>query len=74
MTPFGRNSSAFVDMVWGAADVVGGATLLRRTSPEVDASADANGWLIALEAGSVCWSVFMVLYEVAKRTRQNQHQ
>lgn len=63
LTPFGRNSPAVVNVVWGFMNFVGGYLLLRRTDRRTGVKADAAPRLIALTAGALIFSSWGAIYE-----------
>ncbi len=72
LTPFGRDSSAAVNLLWGAINFVGGIFLLGWTDRKAGASANSHEWLMALLAGSLFWSLFMAVVEEAQFTHRTQ--
>ena len=72
MTPFGRDSSPAVNLLWGGINFLGGIFLLRWTDRKVGASANSHEWLMALLAGGLFWSLFMAVVEAAECTHRTQ--
>lgn len=66
ITPFGRDSSPMVNLLWGAINFVGGCLLLRRTDRKTDAKAEPEAWLLPLLLGELFWASFGVIYELRK--------
>jgi len=62
LTPFGADSSALVNALWGSIKLIGGYLLIRRADKQTGAMADLKTWLIPYDAGCVYWSLFDVLY------------
>lgn len=65
MTPFGRDSSADLNLLWGAINLAGGIFLLRSTDRKAGVSPAEHQWLMALLAGGLFWSVFMTIVEAS---------
>ncbi len=72
LTPFGRDSSATVNLLWGAINFLGGIFLLRWTDRKVGASAEDHEWMVALLAGGLFWSLFMAVVEAIEFTHRLQ--
>ena len=70
MTPFGRDSSAQVNLLWGLVNLFGGVFLIRSTDRKASAHLSAHQWLLALLAGGLFWSVFMVVMEASGFTHR----
>jgi hypothetical protein len=70
MTPFGPNSSAEVNLLWGVLNLLSGLFLIRSTDRKTQADPSAHQWLMALLAGGLFWSVFMVVMEASGFTHQ----
>jgi len=64
LTPFGRDSSASVNLLWGLANFIVGYLLMRYADREAQAQANAKTWLVPYEAGRVFWSSFGLLYSL----------
>ena len=69
ITPFGRDSSPLVNLLWGAVNFACGCLLVSRTDRRADAGADPDAWLLPLLAGGVFWSSFGVVYELLLKGR-----
>ena len=70
MTPFGRDSSAEVNLLWACINLLSGIFLIRSTDRKAGVHPLAHEWLMALLAGGLFWSVFMVLMEASGFTHQ----
>jgi hypothetical protein len=70
MTPFGRESSAKVNLLWGLLNLFGGVLVIRSTDRKARAELSAHDWLLALLAGGLVWSVFMVVVEASGFTHR----
>ena len=63
LTPFGRDSTAGVNLLWSGINFVSGYLLFRIADRHTGAaSANAATWLVPFETGRFCWSLFGVLY------------
>jgi len=62
LTPFGRNSSALVNLLWGLINFAGGHLLVRYADGRAGKRVDSKAWLIPYEAGCLFWSLFGVIY------------
>jgi len=62
LTPFGQDSSALVNLLWGFINFAGGYLLVRYADRQARAKADSKAWQIPYEAGCLFWSLFGVLY------------
>ena len=62
LTPFGRDSSAPINGLWGCINFVGGYLLVRYVDKKTGATADSKLWQLPYEAGCLFWSLFGVLY------------
>lgn len=67
MTGFGRDSSPPVNVLWGAINLAAGCLLVSGADRRAGAEASARAWPVALEAGSVSMSLFMVTYKLLHR-------
>jgi len=73
ITPFGRDSSAGVNLLWSGINFVSGYLLFRLADRQegVANEADAKAWMLPYEAGCLCKSVFGVLYSWFAVSRQH---
>ncbi len=62
ITPFGRNSSPLVNLLWGLINVAMGYLLMRYADKRTDKNADSTAWQLPYEAGTLFWSLFGVIY------------
>ena len=63
LTPFGRDSSAGVNLLWGGVNFASGYLLVRFADRHAgETKANAKAWLVPYEMGRFCWSLFGVLY------------
>lgn|GEM_PF-1700203 len=63
LTPFGQNSSPFVNLLWSGMNVASGYLLVRFGDRRENVNtADSKAWQIPYEAGCLALSVFGVLY------------
>ncbi len=63
ITPFGKNSSPSINLLWSAINVACGYLLVRfADSRAVGNKVDSKGWQIPYELGCFSLSVFGVLY------------
>ncbi len=63
LTPLaGRDSSPAVNLAWAAANLLGGALLLRDPAP-AGHPARWDARLVAFEAGYLAWAVWMTVWE-----------
>jgi hypothetical protein len=63
LTPFGQNSSPFVNLLWSGMNVASGYMLVRFADKRtVVSKVDSKAWQIPYEAGCLALSVFGVLY------------
>ena len=69
ITPFGRNSSAAVNGLWGALNFGAGYLLLRTIDRRRHTTAADKTWLLPYGIGAVCWSLFGVGYSLLTRKR-----
>lgn len=67
MTPFGRDSSPLVNVLWGAINFVGGCLLVLNGDRQASAGARSRAWPVAMEAGSLLMSLFMIIYKLTHR-------
>ena len=62
-TPFGQNSSPWVNLLWSGMNVASGSLLVRLADRrEHINTADSKTWQLPYEAGCLALSVFGVLY------------
>jgi hypothetical protein len=63
LTPFGRNSSAFVNLLWSGINFTSGYLLVRFADRrEGRNKADSKAWQLPYEAGCLSLSMFGVFY------------
>ena len=63
LTPFGENSSPFVNLLWSGMNVASGSLLVRFADRREHVNtADSKAWQIPYEAGCLALSVFGVFY------------
>jgi hypothetical protein len=63
LTPLGRNSSPFVNLLWSGMNFASGYLLVRFADRRAGVNkADSKAWQIPYEAGCLALSVFGVLY------------
>lgn len=63
LTPFGRDSSPEVNLLWSGINFASGYLLVREADRHTaESSANATTWLVPYEAGRFCWSLFGVSY------------
>jgi hypothetical protein len=62
ITPFGRDSSPAVNLLWGLINFLSGYLLVRLADRQTGAQADSKTWQLPYEAGSLFWSLFGVIY------------
>ena len=63
ITPFGANSSPFVNLLWCGMNVASGYLLVRFADRQENVNlADSKAWQIPFEAGYLVLSMFGVLY------------
>jgi len=64
-TPFGPNSSPFVNLLWSGMNIASGSLLVRFADRQEYVNiADSKAWQIPYEAGCLALSVFGVLYSL----------
>ena len=62
LTPFGHDSPALVNLLWGLINFAAGYLLVRYADKQTNAKADSKAWQLPYEAGCLFWSLFGVLY------------
>ena len=62
VTPFGRHSSAPVNLVWGMLNAGSGYVVLRLADRRSGATVDGTQWQLPFMIGCVCWSSVGVVY------------
>ena len=62
ITPFGRNSSPLVNLLWGCINVAVGYLLMRFADSRADKRASSTSWQLPYEAGTLFWSLFGMIY------------
>ncbi|BCL84729.1 hypothetical protein ccbrp13_71940 [Ktedonobacteria bacterium brp13] len=63
LTPFGRDSSPEVNLLWSGINFASGYLLVRIADKHAgDSSAHTTTWLVPYETGRFCWSLFGVFY------------
>lgn len=63
LTPFGQNSSPFVNLLWSGMNVASGYLLVRFADKRaVVSKVDSKAWQIPYETGCLALSVFGVFY------------
>jgi len=62
ITPFGRNSSPLVNLLWGLINFAAGYLLMRFADSRAEKKADSTAWQLPYEAGTLFWSLFGVIY------------
>ncbi len=62
LTPFGRDSSPQVNVLWAIMNFLGGAWLVRATDRQREAHADDTAWLVPYEIGCAGMALFGVYY------------
>jgi hypothetical protein len=73
MTPFGRDSSAVINGLWGLVNILGGYLLLRTTDPKLGGQEESHAWLLAFLSGGLFWSLVMVVVELSGFTHRTPH-
>jgi len=61
LTPFGRDSSPSVNLLWSLINFAGGHLLMRYADKQAG-DATSQAWLLPYEAGRFFWSSFGLLY------------
>jgi len=72
LTPFGRNSSPAINLLWGCINPTIGYLLVRVTDSKTSANQTAStAWQLPYEAGCAFWALFGVGYSwvAARRER-----
>lgn len=69
VTPFGRSSSAAVNLLWGLLNAGGGYVFLRWADRSTGATQDETTWQLPFEAGCMFWSAFGVGYALFNERR-----
>ena len=63
LTPFGRDSSPGVNLLWSGINFASGYLLVRFADRHTgEDKANGKMWLVPYETGRFCWSLFGVLY------------
>ena len=63
ITPFGKNSLPYVNLLWCCMNVAGGCLLARYADRKENVrTADSKAWQIPFETGCLALSIFGVLY------------
>ena len=62
ITPFGRNSSPLVNLLWGLINVAAGYSLMRFADSKEGKKSGSTAWELPYEAGTLFWSLFGVTY------------
>ena len=62
ITPFGRNSSPLVNLLWSFINFSAAYLLVRFADRRADEGIDSKAWQVPYEAGCLFWSLFGVLY------------
>jgi hypothetical protein len=76
LTPFGRDSSAQVNLLWSVINIILGYLFMRFADKRAGAKANSPAWLLPYEAGTLFWGLFGVLYalRLVKRASQNERE
>jgi hypothetical protein len=72
LTPFGRNSSPAINLLWGCINLTIGYLLVRATDSKTSTNQTAStAWQLPYEAGCAFWALFGVGYSwfAARRER-----
>jgi hypothetical protein len=64
LTPFGRDSSPQVNLLWGLINLGAGYALMRTADRQERAGADSKEWQVPYEMGCLFWSSFGVCYSL----------
>lgn len=72
MTPFGRDSSAVTNGIWGGVNVLAGLFLLRATDRKGTLGMQPHTWLLAFLLGGLVWSIVMSIIEFSGYTHRPQ--
>ena len=72
MTPFGRDSSACTNGIWGMVNFLVGVLILRTTDRKLAKQAKSHTWLMAFLLGSLFWSLVMSIVEASGFTHRPQ--
>jgi hypothetical protein len=62
LTPFGRDSSPKVNLLWGCINFAAGYLLMRLADKLEGADEDSKTWQFPYETGGLFWSLFGVFY------------
>lgn len=75
ITPFGRNSSPEVNLLWCMLNLILGYLLIRFADAQAKENiVDSKAWQLPYEAGCMSWSLFGVLYSWFTARSKWKHQ
>lgn len=72
MTPFGRNSSPQLNIIWGCINFLLGLLCIRFADKQEGENVQSGSWLVPYGAGNVCWTLFGFIYSFRTQRKEQK--